>query len=731
MKIRVPLFLFLFALLLFLLSVCARSASVNMTIIFHNVGTNDWNAGVSLTEQFVNPGSAYQETENPLANNYDTDAVIAAGASHSVYFPGDSSPIYGPSVAPSLQSAYFWTTDASGPTWPSHQAPTGLSSSWSGSGSDILTCSIYVDVNTNHYGVIADCFTNVTVYLNDDWTNDIVVTFTNAWRGTWQFDVSGPLVAYPYGPSSYPCTNQGISWTYSNVPPCISPVVFNVTNGGSWRVLAAKDNNAPSNPQQELLVAPGATYNYSNSVPCAQASGWSLWSSGMGGDDSLSNTGITNMYSVPPGTSEPGSLTSGTGGTGGTGGMPGQFTNAPPVNNDTMLQFTNGGITLPGGLTNVLPVLPPVTSGIVWQSTNTDLSQMVGVQMTSGNAIFNAVATSAQQAHSDASTAAAQSAVGLAGIQGQSAINANGIIAAINSASSLNHSDNGALGSGINNVNQNILGASGMAHNDAGSIVKAIGDNAMTNYNLESSQQKVLGALAGISNLLAATNGTVPMTNSGYTYPDYATNAESALAMAASIEDQSGVSDFVGSMTPNLPSDTPEAVGMTMTFCGTSIDLDPIHRFPAAVEVSYQGFKLVSLLSFFLAVGALYWKLIAVKASTVLGNAPEMDVEILGFGGNILGVIAGKLIATAFIGVFAAAMVYLFDNIGASIGDAMNVVAFTSPMTGVGLYLLTSLMPVRLMFSLACTLILLNFTLGKIVALAVTASRFLGVKIKV
>jgi len=108
-----------------------------------------------------------------------------------------------------------------------------------------------------------------------------------------------------------------------------------------------------------------------------------------------------------------------------------------------------------------------------------------------------------------------------------------------------------------------------------------------------------------------------------------------------------------------------------------------------------------------------------------------MDVEILGFGGNILGVIAGKLIATAFIGVFAAAMVYLFDNIGASIGDAMNVVAFTSPMTGVGLYLLTSLMPVRLMFSLACTLILLNFTLGKIVALAVTASRFLGVKIKV
>jgi hypothetical protein len=251
-----------------------------------------------------------------------------------------------------------------------------------------------------------------------------------------------------------------------------------------------------------------------------------------------------------------------------------------------------------------------------------------------------------------------------------------------------------------------------------------------TNLNQEATQQ-------GISNLLAqiATN-TSPQTNgsSGMwsLIPNTATNADAATAAATAAEGEYGMTAFLTALTPSIPADGIQSVDMTMNFCGQTIDLDPVHMFPSVANACYIGTKIIAELLFLLEIGRMFWSLVQTKASTSSGGVPDLEViggfEALTFGaeggGNFIGAIVAVIVPFVFILIWSVAMAYLFSNIGVSVSEAMNITAFSSAMSG-GWYLLTSFIPVNLLFTLLCTRITLQFTMAKIVSIAANATRFL------
>lgn len=196
------------------------AAVVNMTVTFHNVGTNSWNDGAHVIEQFVNPGSPYAEVENLIGMDYYTDAEIPPGGSHTVSYPNDSEPIYGPSYGPSLATAVYWCENGGGPTWPSQTPVKGLFSSWSGNPPDILTCSFTVDVNTNCFGYVP-CMSNVAFTVKNN-------TFQNQWFYQAQAPGAGqavggvlmlPAGGSGYSVASWPCKSNNATLYTSQTAP--------------------------------------------------------------------------------------------------------------------------------------------------------------------------------------------------------------------------------------------------------------------------------------------------------------------------------------------------------------------------------------------------------------------------------------------------------------------------------------------------------------------------------
>jgi len=430
-------------------------------------------------------------------------------------------------------------------------------------------------------------------------------------------------------------------------------------------------------------------------------------------------------------------------------------TNGPPV-----FANSNGNWNLP---TNLPSLDWKTNNDVLWTATNSDFAGIIPTLKDMGQLLYNADVTIERQAHSDAQDSSSQAHTDAATAQSQGTANANGIIAAINDFHQDNHRD-------LNSLNANAASAAGLAHVDAKAINDAIAgihftnninvgvsnyvyntnstqvsvtnlnyfsnySASISNYNLESTQTGVLSAaqgalstLAGMSNLLAKmTNGT---DGSGSNYGHYAidsaaTNSDAAVSAAATWEDYTGIGAFVDMCNPVLPPDTAGSPNMSMSFLGQTINLDPIARFSGVATVCYQGFKIAALLAFFTAVGRLYWSLLQVKASAQTGGVPDMQIELWGFGGNGIGWIVGRAVSVAFIVLFAAASAYIFAHLGASVADAMDATVFTNALSSTAIYLLTSLFAVRLIFSLAMTLIVLQFTLGKIVNVAIGATRFL------
>ena len=652
---------------------------------------------------------------------------VNGGGPQTINFPPQNVPP-GQTISYTYQGGGdTWPSDAGGPTYAyftdtkgyvSGQPPIRVKSP-ADSGS-ALTVEAYgsITVGTN----CPDCTVSVSVSLNDSWTNQILVTFSNSDHAISPALFKGPLVNYAFNVGTFPCNNTNVSCTYSNLASCVTNLTWDVQNNSSvWRYMAVGDSTDSQTPYfGGAMVNPGGFYYYSGPFPCDRANDYHLFASDYNGGNEIMDTGIPPV-APHAGTNDLGFYI-------GTDPQGQGLTNAaPPIWQSSMTaQVTNNPPQLNNKTNWFLPVTTNAPSDIVWSNTNSDWTAVTAAVKDSGNVIYKTEAAAMTQAHSDAATAAAQAHTDAAAGQAQGAADSQAIVSAINQGTAT------AAGNGA------------VAHTDSSRIQSALNPLAgISNLNMEVTQQKVLAANLGTSNAVAGVNNTaagisnlvarlatnsVDMsgTNHGnYTIYASMTNASAAQAEAGAAMDQTGVSGLIAGAVPQLPPDSVGSPGMTMEFCGRQIDLDPVHMFPNVAAVSYNGFKLAALLAFFLAAGRLYWNLIFVKATAQTGGAPDMNVDILGNGGNVLGLIAGRLVALAFIALFAAASAYIFSNIGVSIADAMAVTTFTSPMSQLSLYLLTSFFPVRLMFSLACTLIILHFALGKLVELAVGAARFL------
>ena len=714
--------------------------SVSWDVTVHNTGVIPWYGSVFVHVAWANnSGGGYTYTDEEFVIATSGSSIAAGGSLEGSFGPGT----WPANTVASLGNASAYYAGMGGPPASSPGTCTPVGVRLEG---QVLYASISVNVGTTNV-VDPGCFTNVVLSLNDDYTNTIIVTFTNSSVAIAPLTITGPLVNYSYSVGELPCTNTAVSGSYSNVPVCTEALVFATKNMSSqYRIFAVGHMVTPQTDEASSLVAPGGSYYYSNNVPCGRSGEYVLLASSGNGDDSVSSTGITNMLNTTNNQAMGNDINS----TGGGGGNPGsvpsypseQATNVPP-------EVSNLGNTnwfLP-------PVMPHTNNNdtpIVWSYTNNDIAGVTPAVKDSGILVYDAVISAEQQAHSDAATAALQAHTDAAAGQAQGVVNANAISGTVGGVGGVAHADAGYLGGSV-------AAAAGLAHADAESasggllagIASINGNLAAVSSNLwgstaglnqEVTQVGVLGGILGVTNLIGIGNATLvgisnvlafSATNGGggtgavYGVFGDMTNASAAEGSAQSWEDYTGLNNFVAMLSPTLPAESAGAGALSMAFCGQTLNFDPVVRFPSAVSMCFEGFKIAALLGFFLAVGGLYWKFLTVKATTQVGGLPVMDVEIAGFGGNVVGFVVGRMVSIAFIVLFSAASAYIFANIGASIADAMNVTAFTSQIPSTAWYLLESFFPVRLIFSLACTLIVLQFTLGKLVNLAVSASRFL------
>lgn len=163
----------------------------------------------------------------------------------------------------------------------------------------------------------------------------------------------------------------------------------------------------------------------------------------------------------------------------------------------------------------------------------------------------------------------------------------------------------------------------------------------------------------------------------------------------------------------------------TMSFAGTTINLNPIAQFPGVADASYWGFTFILYIGFGYFVVKLFWKAIESMRSQQTGGVPNLEVSAAGFGGNVAGIVLAAVICFVFVAGWALAIKVATDYLLDGILDSMHFSDFTGAMSGKGWYLLCSLFPVSTAISLIFTRIGLEFTVGKVILLAAGVSRFL------
>jgi hypothetical protein len=637
------------------------------------------------------------------------------------------------------------------------QPPITSGSGSSGCGTGGWLPEIYMPVTDMSTNVAPPCTTNWTAYANDPYTNnDIIVTaYLKDGTQAGQMEVPGPLVNLLWNVGTFPCTNVPGQLMYSNLPPCMAPVVFNCQNDTAvWRIFAVEDVTSPGQALGEQFVAPTNWYYYSNSVPCANVGNFHLFASGIGGDDSLTDTGLT-----PQGTGGGSSTNSGS-----NAGITTSTNTAPNQGPGTGNSSSGGGGTVTNNVPPVqtagnLPTVNPVTNQIIYSNTNTDPSQIVPAGQTGNQAIYNAVNTAAAQNHSDAAATAAQNATNTTLIIQGAQNDANGIIAAINAASALNHAD---LGSVDNTINGAVGTAAGVAHSDASSIVKAIGaltngtPNTLTNYALESTQSIVAtntaivasnsAALLGTNSALAQgvgalTNTLVGMSNlmasgasltNGLLGPAM-TNADQATAVANSyVGPVTGVLDgIVAALSPpDVGEDPGHSSAWEFNFCGTHLDCDPVDMFPSVVVFSKGFWNFVLIAAYLFSVAKQYYKIVELVTKSQTGGVPNLTFTVAGFGGNALGIGVAALVALAFVALWIVVVTVVITPVASYMGFYSGIAGVFSAVSGstsgqCGMHLLFAFFPVSLAMQLVTARLVLMFTMSKAAIVAVFASRFL------
>jgi len=256
-------------------------------------------------------------------------------------------------------------------------------------------------------------------------------------------------------------------------------------------------------------------------------------------------------------------------------------------------------------------------------------------------------------------------------------------------------------------------------------------------------QSNTLGTLAGMSNLLAGiTNGTG--TGAGYSnmlalVPGTATNAAAATNAVIAIQGNYGVQGFLNELNPLVNADANgagEPAVFTMALFGETLDFNPVAMFPSLQVMCYLGFKIVTELAFLMWLAARFWEMVRAKSAVQGGGVPDLEVnggvEVLtfggSFGGNFAGVAVALIVPGVFLAMFVGVMVFCFSVGLAYVPEAMNLTAWETSLGEGAFYLLTSYIPVNLIFTLAVTKIVLTYMLSFLYDVAASASRFLWMR---
>lgn len=755
---------FLWNLLLVCLALRVGATGMNVTYNLENRGTNDLASGSFANSLYYNVGDGEQAVN--LGNT--AFPAVAAGATATWTVSGQEIPFSLSKGSQTAATRYIYIKNGA---W---TAPVGTPV-------DGIINYAYWNHSTTNFDVVVTlwgaygatnngpvCHTNVTVPIPDNsYTNQIVVTISNWMCGgpanPQQITYTGPLSGLTYQFSQVICSNQyPYSISESNIPPCNpQPVVFSVVNKAAfYRLMAVYNTHDEAGGFiNESLVSPGDKFYWSNSIPCGvDISGYQFWSSDASGYGFYAQTGITNMASGWEGTNDLGNSLSGGGGVSGQTSV-GPFTtltNVPPANMMVSNQFPN---------------VPWVTNDVVWSSgTNNDISHVTVAVEDSGKILYQAVQTAANQAHSDAGAASTQAHSDAVSAQGQGTANAQGIINQVGAAEQQAHTDaqtlqgNAATAAGlahgdasgiiaaVNAVGNDVVAAGNVAHGDAGAILGAIGRGGSNSWNGDAAINGLtnwLGrgnsTLVGISNLLAGTNGGGDMGASNAMMMGMASGgtnvgAATAAVMTAFSSPLGYLSDTITVLAtpPDVGADPGHSGAWEMNWMGGTVDFDPVHILPQAFSFCYGLVSWLLVVTYLYSVSQLYIKAVQVLSATQSGGVPDLTVfqGLMGltfgefFGGNFIGVIVAVIVPSLIIGLWVVVVTALITPIGSMLGafTAISGVFSAVSSTGTGAmacHILFAAFPIGLLIQLVAARLTLQFTMSRVLLIAVGISRYL------
>lgn len=252
---------------------------------------------------------------------------------------------------------------------------------------------------------------------------------------------------------------------------------------------------------------------------------------------------------------------------------------------------------------------------------------------------------------------------------------------------------------------------------------------ALTNQfgTLTNQLGSVSNTMVGVSNLLSSRNtaGSNYVYSGSQTNFSSATNAGSSAASAALTGFDSAVSSL-GSAPTGL-NGAGDGAGLTMTFCGQSLNFNPDNAvFPGFMAIIKAAWTFVSIFVFCYSVGVLLFEVSKTYAGAQSGGVPNLEISVLGSGGNFAGLAVALAVAAVLISVWVLIFTALFTAVSSSLG----LLPAASSALGLGgnavaLYLLNQAVPIQLILSLAFTRLVLQFTAAKLVVICSSASRFL------
>lgn len=279
-------------------------------------------------------------------------------------------------------------------------------------------------------------------------------------------------------------------------------------------------------------------------------------------------------------------------------------------------------------------------------------------------------------------------------------------------------STNGIVGNTLSNLLMGLSNAVVASSGTNGSGTNVFDDSGITNA--------IWGAHQSLTNLYGEYSTNV---FDAALIPSEATNASAAQSIIdVATEATTFLADYESAVLGTDPGTAPGGGGapalFTISFMGENLNLDPAVRFPGIGTWSVGLWTLVLVLAFCYDASKAFFAATQTYAAAQTGGVPDLNGSVLGFGGNVAGLAVAVGIPFALIAIWVVVFQGIFGHILSTMGLA-NGIADISPVSAGAWYLLNLLFPVSLAVSLLWTRITLYFTMGKLVFVGASASRFL------